>query len=281
MKDVEVEIKENKRISAGGVSGAFYRLSFHWDKSWGIPSAGNFCEIKVNNLSAPTLRRPFAFSGFDEHSSTAEIIYQKRGTATSILSNKSGIKSTMGQSEDDEFLVSFDGDFTSDKIKILAPLGNAFYYDPKISGKKRIFAVAGGVGLGPILFAAKTAPFSVGIVAGFRTAELIPDESLFSGVKTAFCTDDGSKGFKGNVVSFLERTNINSEDLIIACGPTPMLKALHKFAQKRGIVCRVSIEEMMACGIGACMGCVCETVNGNKRVCKEGPVFDSDKLIWQ
>lgn len=282
MKDFEVEIKENVKISAD-----FYRLSFFWDKNWGQPLAGNFCEIKVNNLTTPMLRRPFAFSGFDEHSQTAEIIYQKRGTATTILSCKSGLKSTIEQNEADEdnitderFFVSFDGDFVSDKIKVLAPLGNSFYYDPKINGKKRVFAVAGGVGLGPILFAAKTSPFPVGIVAGFRTEELIPDDAIFSGIKTAFCTDDGSAGFHGNVVEFLQKTDISSEDLIVACGPTPMLKALHDFAVSRNILCKVSLEEMMACGIGVCMGCVCETKKGNQRVCKEGPVFDSGEIVF-
>jgi len=282
MKDFEVEIKENVKISAD-----FYRLSFFWDKNWGQPLAGNFCEIKVNNLTTPMLRRPFAFSGFDEHSQTAEIIYQKRGTATSILSHKSGLKSTIEtteQKEDDcaseSFFVSFEDDFVCDKIKVLAPLGNSFYYDSKISNKKRVFAVAGGVGLGPILFAVKTAPFPAGLIAGFRTEELIPDNAIFAGIKTAFCTDDGSAGFNGNVVDFLKRTDINSDDLIVACGPTPMLKALHNFATERNILCKVSMEEMMACGIGVCMGCVCETTSGNKRVCREGPVFDGSELIW-
>lgn len=251
MKDVEVEIKENIKISND-----FYKLSFFWDKEFGIPLAGNFCEIKVNDLTAPTLRRPFAFSGFDEHSKTAEIIYQKRGIATDILSQKNG------------------------KIKILAPIGNSFYNDKEIKDKKRIFAIAGGVGLGPILFAAKTAAVSAVVIAGFRTKELIPDETIFSEIKTTICTDDGSEGFAGNVVGFLKTTDINSDDLIVACGPIPMLKALHDFAFERNILCKISMEEMMACGVGACMGCVVETKNGNKRVCKEGPVFESSEIVF-
>jgi dihydroorotate dehydrogenase electron transfer subunit len=286
MKDVEVEIKENVKISAD-----FYKLSFFWDKEWGMPLAGNFCEIKVNNLTAPMLRRPFAFSGFDRSSQTAEIIYQKRGTATNILANKSGMKSTIetnkteiiddsGNNISEQFFVSFEDDVISEKIKILAPLGNSFYYTADIAEKKRVFAIAGGVGLGPILFAAKTSPFPVGIIAGFRTEDFVPGQDIFAGIKTAICTDDGSVGFKGNVVEFLETTDISSDDLIIACGPTPMLKSVHKFAAERNILCKVSLEEIMACGVGACMGCVCETKHGNKRVCKEGPVFDSSELVW-
>jgi len=273
MKDIEVEIKRNEKISAD-----FYKLSFFWDKSFGEPVAGNFCEIKVNNLTAPTLRRPFAFSGFDAQTQTAEIIYQKRGTATNILAAKQSMKTTIENSE--PFVVQFEDDVISEKIKILAPIGNSFYYDSKISDKKRIFAVAGGVGLGPILFAAKTAPLPTEVIAGFRTEDFVPNDEIFAGIRTTLCTDDGSAGFCGNVVEYLKTTNINSDDLIIACGPTPMLKALHDFASQKNIMCKISMEEMMACGVGACMGCVCETKYGNKRVCKEGPVFDSGEIVF-
>lgn len=251
MKDVEVEIKGNVKISDD-----FYKLSFFWDKSFGEPVAGNFCEINVNDLTSPTLRRPFAFADFDGNE-CAEIIYQNRGTATNILADKNKY----------------------DKIKILAPLGNSFF-DEFTKNKKRIFAVAGGVGLGPILFAAKTAPIPAILVAGFRTENLVPNSKVFAGTKTILCTDDGSAGFCGNVVEYLKTTDINSDDLIIACGPTPMLKALHDFAAEKNIVCKISMEEMMACGVGACMGCVCETKYGNKRVCKEGPVFDSGEIVF-
>ena len=263
MKSVNTQIKENRKISED-----FYKLRFLWKREWGEPIAGNFCEIKVNGLSAPLLRRPFAFSDYagypkKEDGFFAEIIYQKRGTATEILTQKAA----------------------GENLEIIAPLGNSFYENT--SHKRRIYAVAGGVGFGPILFAAKTAPFPVILLSGFRSKAFVPQADVFheiatKGIKTQICTDDGSDGFHGNVVQFLETTDINSEDLILACGPVNMLKALHGFAEKRNITCKVSTEEMMACGVGACMGCVILDCEGkHRRVCKEGPVFNSRELMWQ
>ncbi|MDR0303655.1 MAG: dihydroorotate dehydrogenase electron transfer subunit [Chitinispirillales bacterium] len=280
MKSIETSIIENIKIAQD-----FYKLRFFWDKQWGVLQAGNFCEIKVNNLSAPLLRRPFAFSDFNKNENFAEIIYQKRGTATQILVQKKGIESTVAPIEDEDtdgqFFVSFEDDFSVEKIHIIAPLGNSFYYTSDISAKKRIFAVAGGIGLGPILFAAKTAPFPVELIAGFKSENLVPGMDVFYGIKTKICTDDGSDGFAGNVVEYLKTTDVNSEDLIIACGPQTMLETLHSFAVEKGIACKVSMEGMMACGVGACMGCVIQTKSRKyKCVCKDGPVFNSDELLW-
>ena len=281
MKNVETSVIDNVKISRD-----FYRLRFFWDKEWGVLQAGNFCEIKTNNLSVPLLRRPFAFSDYSETENYTEIIYQKRGIATDILSQKKGIESNVEPIENEDvegqFFVSFDDDFSVEKIQIIAPIGNSFYYTSDISSKKRVFAVAGGIGIGPILFAAKTAPFPALLIAGFKTENSVPNADIFRGIKTKICTDDGSEGFSGNVVQFLQTTDINSDDLIIGCGPLPMLKALHNFAVERNIVCKVSMEEMMACGVGACMGCVVSDKNGKyMRVCKDGAVFNSRDLKWE
>jgi dihydroorotate dehydrogenase electron transfer subunit len=278
MKSVETSVIENVKISQD-----FYRMRFFWDKEWGVLHAGNFCEIKANNLSVPLLRRPFAFSGYDESENFAEVIYEKRGTATQVLSQKRGIQSNVESIDDggDDFFVPFDDDFAVEKIQIIAPLGNSFYYTSDISAKKRIFAVAGGIGIGPILFAAKTSPFPYELVAGFRSENLVCDADVFYGIKTKICTDDGTQGFKGNVVEYLQTTDVNCDDLIIACGPAAMLKSIHKFAAARNIACKVSMEEMMACGIGACMGCTVLMSDGKySRVCKDGPVFNSNDLCW-
>lgn len=281
MKCVESNVIENVEIAKD-----FYRLRFFWEKSWGAPAAGNFCEIKANNLSVPLLRRPFAFSNYNEKEKYAEIIYQKRGTATDILSRKKSMESNVEPIENEDvegrFFISFEDDFSVEKIQIIAPLGNSFYYNSDISSKKRVFAVSGGVGLGPILFAAKTSPFPALLIAGFRNENFVPNTDIFQEVKTKICTDDGSDGFNGNVIQFLITTDINSDDLIIACGPMHMLKALHDFAVERNITCKVSMEEIMACGIGACMGCAVMCSDGKyRRVCKEGPVFDSREIAWK
>ncbi|MCL1947029.1 MAG: dihydroorotate dehydrogenase electron transfer subunit [Chitinivibrionia bacterium] len=280
MKSVETNVIENLEIAKN-----FYRLRFFWDRTWGTPLAGNFCEIKVNNLSVPLLRRPFAFSDYNEKEKYAEIIYQKRGTATDVLSRKKSIESNVkpieNEDEDARFFISFEDDFSMEKIHILAPLGNSFYYTSDISSKQRVFAVAGGVGLGPILFAVKTSPFPALLVAGYRNETLVPKADIFQELKIKICTDDGSEGFKGTVVEYLRTSDINSNDLIVACGPLPMLKALHGFAVTRNIMCKVSMEEMMACGVGACMGCVVPCKNGKyRRVCKEGAIFDSREIVW-
>jgi dihydroorotate dehydrogenase electron transfer subunit len=250
MKSFTTKILENRQISPD-----FYLLAFEWDRSWGEPLGGNFLELKVNSSSAPLLRRPFAFSGYSDN--RAEMIYQIRGESTKLLSNKQ----------------------VGDTIDLIAPLGNSFTVT---DGCKSIIAIAGGVGLGPILFAAneaKSRGLNVTFVTGFRSSELIPDRELFTSIDANFCTDDGSEGFKGNVVEFLSNqdSSMFDDSVIWACGPTPMLKAIHNFAKERGVEAQVSMEEMMACGIGACMGCVIETTDerGMARVCKDGPIFES------
>ncbi len=126
MKTVTTTVLANRKISPD-----FYELVFSWKSSWGEPVPGNFLELKVNNNTAPMLRRPFAFSGFSAETETASLIYQVRGTSTNLLTEKR----------------------EGDSIGIIAPLGNGF----SIDGDSPIIAVAGGVGLGPILFAANEA----------------------------------------------------------------------------------------------------------------------------
>ncbi len=255
MKDKTCIIKENRQISPD-----FYLLSFTWEESWGVPQIGNFLELKVSDTTAPLLRRPFAFSAYDSEKQVASMIYQRRGISTELLKDK----------------------VVGDSVEIIAPIGNSF---GTTGSADKIIAVAGGVGLGPILFSAleaKKEGKEVIFVTGFRNSELVPDQTLFADLDATLCTDDGSEGFKGNVVQYLN--TLSDEDIagatIYACGPTPMLKALHTFAQENSLTCEVSMEELMACGIGACTGCVVETKSGYQRVCKEGPIFESEQLIW-
>jgi len=256
MKTVTTTVLANRKISPD-----FYELTFSWKSSWGEPVPGNFLELKVNNSTAPMLRRPFAFSGFSAETETASLIYQVRGTSTNLLTEKR----------------------EGDSIGIIAPLGNGF----SIDGDSPIIAVAGGVGLGPILFAANEATKAgkkVTFVTGFRSTELVPDRSFWKNLDAVLCTDNGSEGFSGNVVQYLSTLPTSQIEMstIISCGPTPMLRACHLFAEQKGIPCEVSMEELMACGIGACMGCVCETKteSGLARVCKEGPIFKSEVIKW-
>lgn len=256
MKTVSTKVLENRQISPD-----FYQLKFVWKEEWGIPQIGNFLELKVSESTAPLLRRPFAFSNYSNE--VGEIIYQLRGESTKLLSKKQN----------------------GDEVDIIAPIGNSFTYE---NTTKTVFAIAGGVGVGPILFAAKKAKEEgkkVVFITGYRNSELVPDTSIFDGVETVICTDDGSMGFGGNVVDYLKTVDKKEfeNSIIWSCGPIPMLKGIHTFSQEKNITALVSMEEMMACGIGACMGCVIETndTRGMARVCKDGPIFESDIVKWK
>ena len=254
MVDVTTIIKENRAISD-----SFYLLTFNWDKSWGIPSAGMFLEVKVSESTTPLLRRPLGFSAYDSNSNTASLIYEVRGSATKILAEKT------------------DGD----KIGLIAPLGTHFSKNPN-----KILAIGGGVGLGPALFAAQQAfdnnsPFK--LILGYRNSKLVPNLEFAKHLNPIICTDDGSVGFNGNVVEYLKSLNDNEieNSTIQSCGPIPMLKACHNYSLESSINCEVSMEEMMACGVGACSGCVIEMARGDlSKVCKDGPVFKSGDLAW-
>jgi dihydroorotate dehydrogenase electron transfer subunit len=256
MVDVTCIIKENRQISSN-----FYLLIFEWNFKWGIPLPGMFCEVRVTKNTDPLLRRPLGFAGYDKNISTASIIYENRGPVTSLLALKK----------------------RGDTVKIIGPLGNPFNFAKPLN---KIFATGGGIGLGPVLFTAQKAsdlkiPFK--LILGFRTRDLVPDLSFADHLSPLICTDDGSTGYNGNVVSYLEsQPSENIKNSIIhSCGPLPMLKACHFFALKKNLKCQVSMEEMMACGVGACSGCVIKNAEGNfDRVCKEGPVFESRKIAW-
>ncbi|MGM0461268.1 MAG: dihydroorotate dehydrogenase electron transfer subunit [Fibrobacterota bacterium] len=253
MKDCMVHIRENTQLSRG-----FYRLSFDWRSDKNGPRAGQFFELRIPGATDPLLRRPFAFSAYDDTTHRASCIYEVRGKTTKILRD-----AEPGMS-----------------IQIMAPLGNAFY-----APTNNVIALGGGIGLGPILFAAQqfSQNHAVTLVTGFRSAEYIPHTAYDPSVPAIICTDDGSRGFSGNVIEYLK--TLPEKDLenttILACGPHPMLAAAAEFARARSLLCLVSLEEMMACGIGACMGCVVDRADGGKaRVCKEGPIFSAEEVRW-
>ncbi len=164
------------------------------------------------------------------------------------------------------------------KIKVVGPLGNGF---PKQS--KSAFLIGGGIGIPPMLELAKELDCEKQIVLGFRDELFLMDE--FRGVgKVYVATEDGSAGTKGNVLDAIRENELRA-DVIYACGPTPMLRALKEYAAEQGIECWISMEERMACGIGACLACVCKSKEkdahsnvNNKRVCKEGPVFRAEEV---
>lgn len=168
-----------------------------------------------------------------------------------------------------------------DTIDILGPLGNGF---PLEEAKgKRVMLMGGGIGIPPMLETAKAIQGEKIIVSGYRD-ELFLTEELNAAGQLYLATEDGSAGTKGNVLDAVKANRLEA-DLIFACGPTPMLRAIKAYALDKGIPCWVSMEEKMACGIGACLACVCKSteVDGhsqvhNKRICKDGPVFLSTEV---
>jgi dihydroorotate dehydrogenase electron transfer subunit len=241
----------------------YYEMAFSWDAGAGLPLPGQFFTARASDSSVPLLRRPFAFSAFDKNRSIASMIYQKRGQGTAYLAAKG----------------------KNDAIDIIGPLGKPFSLPQE--GRNALL-VAGGIGLGPVLFlgaALKEGNIRTTLVFGCRTASGIPAADGFAALHPAICTDDGSSGFKGTTVGFLDTLSktIDASTVLYACGPLPMLKSCHAFAYGKGIVCFISVEQIMACGVGACMGCAVKVHHepGFARACLEGPVFDSREIAWE
>ncbi len=172
---------------------------------------------------------------------------------------------------------------SGDTLEILGPLGNGFPLERMAEGKKT-FLIGGGIGIPPMVELAKRLPGEKQIVVGYRDARLFLKEDLEKNGSVYVATENGSYGTAGNVLDCIRENNLEA-DVIYACGPTPMLRALKAYAQEKGIECWLSLEEKMACGIGACLACVCQSKEvddhsrvHNKRVCKEGPVFLSTEI---
>jgi len=166
----------------------------------------------------------------------------------------------------------------SDQIEVMGPLGNGF--DVKAGVQKKVLLIGGGIGIPPMLALAKelSEKATVEMMMGYRNELFLSQELKEYGI-LHLTTDDGSAGIKGHVLQGIEALNLLPE-VIYACGPTPMLQGVKKFALGKNIPCYLSLEEKMACGIGACLACVCRSKEVDeysqgytKRICKDGPVF--------
>jgi dihydroorotate dehydrogenase electron transfer subunit len=165
-----------------------------------------------------------------------------------------------------------------EKIEVMGPLGNGFPLK-----KKKAFLIGGGIGIPPMLELAKSLKCEKQIVLGYRDELFLRDEFEKYG-RVFVATEDGSAGTKGNVLDAVRENSLDAE-VIYACGPTPMLRAIKQYAGEHGMEAWISLEERMACGIGACLACVCKTKEkdhhtnvNNTRICKDGPVFDAREV---
>lgn len=173
----------------------------------------------------------------------------------------------------------FSGLHAGDQIDVVGPLGNGF---TRRGGKSIL--IGGGIGIPPMLALAKALPGEVQVVLGYRDNDLFLKKEFDPYASVYVSTEDGSVGTKGNVIDAIRAEGLTA-DTIYACGPTPMLKGVKEFAAEAGIQAQISLEEKMACGIGACLACVCQSKEKdahsnvhNKRICKDGPVFDAEEI---
>ncbi len=221
-------------------------------------SPGQFVQIKVPGSQTTFLRRPISINYVDYDKQILWLLIRRAGDGTNALSQLN----------------------TGDTLDILLPLGNGFSYTNEES---RLLLVGGGVGVAPMLYLGdqlKQNGFKPEFLLGARSANDLLELEEFKAIGPVhISTDDGSAGEHGLVT-----TNSIFEqqwDHIYCCGPAPMMKAVASVARRIGAKCDVSLENMMACGLGACLCCVENTVKGNVCVCTEGPVFNIDDLTWQ
>lgn len=220
---------------------------------------GQFISVYCKDNSR-ILPRPISVCEIDKEKGALRIVYRIAGKGTDEFSHMQA----------------------GDTVDIMGPLGNGF---PMEEAKgKRIFLMGGGIGIPPMVQTAKEAEAEITVIAGYRNSEIFLKEESEKAGKLVVATEDGSVGTKGNVMDAIRENNLEA-DVIFACGPTPMLRAIKKYAEEKNILCYLSMEEKMACGIGACLACVCKSKEKdshshvhNKRVCKDGPVFLSTEV---
>ena len=223
---------------------------------------GQFVEVRVDGSPTTFLRRPISINFVDYQQNELWLMVAMVGDGTKALGKLQ----------------------KGDKLNCVLPLGNGFSFQSDGIASHKALLVGGGVGVAPLLYLGaqmKEQGMEPTFLLGARTASdlLMLDEFKKYG-RVCVTTEDGSEGEKGFVTnhSLLQQEHF---DMIYTCGPTPMMKAVARYAKEKGIACEASLENLMACGLGACMCCVEKTTEGNLCVCKDGPVFNINRLLWQ
>lgn len=208
---------------------------------------GQFVHLEVPGFS---LRRPFTVAEVDGDSITLVIRRQGRGTAALV-------QARVGQ-----------------EFRMLGPLGRGF------SPGANPILIGGGIGAAALTLLAQTLPQCTIVMGGRNWEELWLEKlTLPATVSVQYATDDGSRGFRGNLVQYAQE-HLHAGMWVAACGPEPMLAGLQKLMAERGISGEFALEQRMACGLGACMGCTCRSKEGNALVCKDGPVFPAQEVVF-
>ena len=242
-----------KVVSQQALTDDIFSMWIQADEIAGAAVPGQFISVYTKD-AGKLLPRPISLCQVDKEKGQLRIVYRVVGAGTS----------------------QFSGYQVGDDIEIMGPLGNGFPLERAVG--KKVFLIGGGIGIPPMLELARQLDCEKQAVLGYRDVLFLNDEfEKFSDVYVA--TEDGSAGTKGNVLDAIRENGLKA-DVIFACGPTPMLRALKAYAEEHEIECWLSLEEKMACGIGACLACVCQSKEvdehshvHNKRICKDGPVF--------
>ncbi len=237
------------------ISYGVYSMWLKTEQVAGQAKPGQFVSVYCHEGSR-LLPRPISICEIDREDQAIRIVYRVVGKGTEELSQMR----------------------TGRCLDIVGPLGNGFPLKDK-----KAFLIGGGIGIPPLLELAKELKSEKQMVLGYRDSMFLQEEFKKQG-SLYVATEDGSYGTDGNVLDAIRENGLNAE-IIYACGPMPMLRAVKAYAKERGIECWISLEERMACGIGACLGCVCHSKErdshtnvNNKRICKEGPVFRAEEV---
>lgn len=248
-----------KVVSNSPVNGTYYRLVLDAPLLAKAVKPGQFVQIKVSDNFEPLFRRPF--SVFRAKSGKVEVFYEPVGKGTRILTSRK----------------------KGDTLDVLGPLGTPFSMPAKTV--RQIVFVAGGIGVAPFMLFSdelKKHPAEKILLYGGRTKAhtFSLQEFKKNDLKTCVATDDGSVGVKGRVSELFGKIRIDPTTMIYTCGPRPMMAAVQKFALEHNLRGEGSMEEVMACGLGACLGCSILTTKGYRTVCHDGPVFPLEELIF-
>ncbi len=247
---IEAVVKKQEQLASD-----IYSLILYAPEIAKEAKAGQFVSVYSKDGSK-LLPRPISLCEIEKETGTIRLVYRVVGFGTKEFSNLR----------------------VDDTIEIMGPLGNGF--DKK---DKKAILIGGGIGIPPMLELAKELNCEKSIVLGFRDETFLMDDlEKYGAVYVA--SEDGKTGVQGNVLDAIREYGIEGE-IIYACGPTPMLRAVKEYAVPRDIEAQLSLEEKMACGVGACLACVCQSKEvdshshvHNKRICKDGPVFDAREV---
>ncbi len=259
IKKVTATVGENT-VLAPGICSMWLEGTDFADRA--VP--GQFLSVYCEDKSR-LLPRPISICEIDREGGRLRIVYRIAGAGTKELSGRKA----------------------GETVSVMGPLGNGYFLDMETAGRENPDAIliGGGIGIPPLLALAMALPGKKTAVLGYRDDKTFLKEDFEAcGCRVVLASDDGSVGTKGNVIDAIRAQGVQG-NMIFSCGPTPMQRGVKAYARQSGIPAQLSLEERMACGIGACLACVCKSKEAdghshvnNKRVCKDGPVFWAEEI---